>query len=175
MAALIAVVIAVPVFGRSWLSTLARWTEETFRFDTGIRQLEMPLTDAFHLVLLSVEEETDIPAVPCRAPQGTEMIDGVTVTDRPDNCRIRATFAVKDREFILQYIIHKDALEEVTGTYQRDDEVRTTYEVGGIPHYITENLGNLSVFWINGTVEGHIQGDLTMAELQAMLDSIYEG
>ena len=45
---------------------------------------------------------------------------------------------------------------------------------GGITHYIMGNTETLSAMWINGNVEGCLQGELTLEELRQMIDSIYE-
>ena len=74
----------------------------------------------------------------------------------------------------MRYTVYDVLPGELTATYQKDASLKLTYSAGGIDHYIMENYDNLSVSWVNGTVEGHIQGDLTLEEMKAMLDSIYE-
>jgi len=174
IAAVVAVLAAGTVMGRNWFSVIAQWTAETFRFDTGRVTEEMPKAVAFERLKLSVEQETDLPAVPRRAPEGTEMVGSVSLIERTDSCRIRAGFAVGEREFTLRYTVYEEIPEELTATYQKDASLKITHPAGGIDHYIMENYDNLSVSWVNGTVEGYIQGDLTLEELKAMLDSIYE-
>jgi len=174
IAAAVVVLFAFTAVGRNWFSVIAQWTAETFHFETGRISEEMPKTDAFLKLELPVSIRTERPSVPCRAPEGTEMVGSVTVTDRPDNCRIQARFSRNNGEFTIQYIIHDAEPDDTSGTYQRDEEMEVIHEAGGIRHYITGDLDNLSVMWINGTVEGHIQGDLTLEELTGMLDSIYE-
>lgn len=174
IAAILAILVAGTAMGRNWFSIIAQWTAETFRFDTGCITAELPKVDALDQLMVSVERKTSTPVAPVRAPEGTEMVGSVSVVDRPDNCRIRANFIIGDREFTIQYTIHDIAPDDISGTYQRDEEIQVIHEAGGVKHYITGNYQNLSVMWINGTVEGHIQGELTLEELKAMLDSIYE-
>lgn len=174
IAAVVVVLFAVTAMGRNWFSVIARWTAETFRFDTGRITEEMPKTTSFIKIRLSVERETDLPVVPTRAPEGTEMIGSVSVTDRTDSCRIHAGFVADGREFAVRYTVYDVLPGELTATYQKDADLKLTYTAGGVDHYITENYDNLSVSWVNGTVEGYIQGKLTLEELQSMLDSIYE-
>lgn len=174
IAALVVVLVAGSAMGRNWFSVIAQWTAETFRFDTGRISEEMPKVDALDRLKLFVERKTDLPVVPCRAPEGTEMIGSVSMTERTDSCKIRATFAAGEREFTLRYTVYEEIPEELTATYQKDAGLKITHSAGGIDHYIMENYDNLSVSWVNGTVEGYIQGELTLEEMKAMLDSIYE-
>ena len=174
IAAAITVVVAGTAMGRNWFSVIARWTAETFHFNTGRISVEMPKATAFERLKLSVERETDLPVVPCRAPAGTEMVGSVSMAERPDSRKIHAAFTVGERNFAIRLIIHNVAPEDISGTYQRDEEIEVTHEAGGVKHYITGNLDNLSVMWINGNVEAYIQGKLTLEELQGMLNSIYE-
>jgi len=174
IAAAITVVVAGTAMGRNWFSVIARWTAETFHFNTGRISVEMPKVDALDRLKLFVEQKTDLPVVPCRAPAGTEMVGNISKTERTDSCKIHAVFTAGDREFSIRYTVYEELPGELTATYQKDANLKVTYPAGGTDHYIMENYDNLSVSWVNGTVEGHIQGELTLEELQGMLNSIYE-
>ena len=58
---------------------------------------------------------------------------------------------------------------------ERDNEFSEPYEVDGIIHYIMSNNDTNSVAWVNGVVEGHIQGNLSVEDLKEMVNSIYQG
>ena len=93
---------------------------------------------------------------------------------RTDRFVVRAGYTVGAREFSIQIIIHDTLPETYTITYQKNAEIEEEYLAGGITHYIMGNTETISSMWINGCVEGHIQGELTLEELRKMIDSIYE-
>lgn len=51
----------------------------------------------------------------------------------------------------------------------------TTYESAGIDYFIFENYDLLKAVWINENYECYISGELTMDEIQSMIDSIGKG
>lgn len=159
-------------FGWNIFQALADWTAETFQFLTGT---EPKAADygIFEYLYLSVAAETDIPAVPQWAPEGTREVEKPRVSERSDKIRIVGKYLIEDREFTVRIMIYDSPPEEYFGTYQKNDAAVEEYESGGIVHYITENVNNISTMWINGYVEGYIQGNLSIDELKDMIDSIY--
>ena len=159
-------------FGWNIFQALADWTAETFQFLTGA---EPKAADygIFEYLYLSVAAETDIPAVPQWAPEGTREVEKPRVSERSDKIRIIGNYLIEDREFTVRIMIYDSPPEKYFGTYQKNDVTVEEYESGGIVHYITENIDNISAMWTNGYVEGYIQGDLGIGELKDMIDSIY--
>lgn len=160
-------------FGWNIFQALADWTAETFQFLTGT---EPKAADygIFEYLYLSVAAETDIPAVPQWAPEGTREVEKPRVSERSDKIRIVGKYLIEDREFTVRIMIYDSPPEEYFGTYQKNDAAVEEYESGGIVHYITQNVDNISTMWTNGCIEGHIQGSLSIEELKNMIDSIYE-
>ena len=159
-------------FGWNIFQALADWTAETFQFLTGT---ESKAADygIFEYLYLSVAAETDIPAVPQWAPEGTREVEKPRVSERSDKTRIVGEYLIEDREFTIRIMIYDSLPEKYFGTYQKNDVTVEEYESGGIVHYITENIDNISAMWTNGYAEGYIQGDLSIGELKDMIDSIY--
>ena len=160
-------------FGWNIFQALADWTAETFQFLTGT---EPKAADygIFEYLYLSVAAETDIPAVPQWAPEGTREVEKPRVSERSDKIRIVGKYLIEDREFTVRIMIYDSPPEKYFGTYQKNDAAVEEYESGGIVHYITQNVDNISTMWTNGCIEGHIQGSLSIEELKNMIDSIYE-
>ena len=160
-------------FGWNIFQALADWTAETFQFLTGAETEEFDY-GVFDRLYKSVSEETDIPAVPRWAPEGTEEAGQPRTSVRNDRTRIVGKYLVDGKEFTIRIIVYNSTPEEYSGTYQKNAGNVEKYESGGIVHYITENVDNVSVMWTNGSIEGYIQGNLSIEELKFMIDSIYE-
>ena len=160
-------------FGWNIFQALADWTAETFQFLTGTEP-EMADHGVFENLYGSVVAETETPSVPTWAPEGTREVEKPRVSERSDKTRIVGEYLIEDREFTIRIMIYDSLPEKYFGTYQKNDVTVEEYESGGIVHYITENVDNISTMWTNGYVEGHIQGSLNIEELKNMIDSIYE-
>lgn len=160
-------------FGWNIFQALADWTAETFQFLTGTEP-EMADHGVFDRLYKNVSTETDIPVVPRWAPEGTEEVEQPRISIRSDKTRIVGKYLIENREFTVRIMIYDLPPEEYFGTYQKNDAAVEEYESGGIVHYITGNVDNISTMWTNGCIEGHIQGSLSIEELKNMIDSIYE-
>ena len=173
VAAVLTLLLGGTVFGWNFFRAMADWTEETFYFLTG-QERNASQQSALHLLQKAVGKKTDIPTVPKWVPVGTERNDLPTENSRTDRFIVRAAYTVGTREFTIRITIHDTPPELYTGTYQKDATVEEDYYAGSICHYIVGNNETVSAMWVNGCVEGYIQGELTVEELQKMIDSIYE-
>ena len=160
-------------FGWNIFQALADWTAETFQFLTGAEP-EMADYGVFDRLYKNVSTETDIPVVPRWAPEGTKEVEQPRTSIRSDKTRIVGEYLVEDREFTVRITIYNEIPEIYDTIYQKNDGSAYPYEAGGITNYIVENVDNVSAMWTNGYIEGHIQGDISVKELQLMIDSIYE-
>ena len=174
VAAVLVVLLCGTAFGWNFFRAVADWTEETFYFLTGQGWQVPEEEDAYRRQRLSVEKKTDIPSVPKWFPDGTAVNGWPKETGRTDRFVVRAAYTVETREFSVQIIIHDTPPETYDVTYQKDTTIEEEYIAGGISHYIVGNNATISTMWVNGCVEGHIQGELTMEEVRQMIDSIYE-
>lgn len=160
-------------FGWNIFQALADWTAETFQFLTGMEP-KMADYGIFENLYRSVSAETDVSAVPKWAPEGTEEVEQPRTSVRSDKTRIVGKYLIEDREFTVRITIYNEIPEDYDTIYQKNDGSAYPYEAGGITHYIVENVDNISAMWTSGHIEGHIQGDISVKELQLMIDSIYE-
>lgn len=174
VAAVLGVLLCGTAFGGNLFRAIADWTEEVFYFLTGQEQAENERSEVFNTLRSSVALRTDMPCVPQWAPNGTQEYGTLNLAMRNDRCHIGAGYSIGERMFSVRVIIHPMTLDSLAGTYQKDATICEEYMANGIIHYIVGNNENLSAMWINGNVEGHIQGDLTVDELKLMIDSIYE-
>lgn len=160
--------------GWNVFQALADWTEETFRFWVA-DQVEPPVeSDPFLDVRLAVAKKSDIPVVPVWAPEGTVQVDEINVVDRINQVRIQGAFVTGESEFTIRITIYDAIPENYTATYQKDDTVLQEYVSNNIVYYIMNNNEFCGVTWVNGNVEGSIQGNIKLEELKGMIDSICE-
>ena len=160
-------------FGWNIFQALADWTAETFQFLTGTEP-EMADYGVFENLYRSVSAETDVSAVPRWAPEGTKEVEQPRTSIRSDKTRIVGEYLVEDREFTVRITIYNEIPEIYDTIYQKNDGSAYPYEAGGITHYIVENVDNVSAMWTNNVVEGYIQGNISIAELEQIINSIYE-
>ena len=174
IAAVLAALLIGTACGLDLFKSIAKWGSETFGFRTGLEDDGKNERDVFESLRDLVCDVTDIPAVPNSAPEGTEAVGTMTKTVRNDRCTVIMKYTVEERIFSILITVYDALPEKLPGTYQKDAEIEKTYTVNGIDHCIMGNNSNLSAAWVNGCVEGHIQGELTQEEMEDMLRSIYE-
>lgn len=174
VAAVLVVLLCGTAFGWNFFQAVADWTEETFHFLTGQERKARLESDVFLAQRLLVKTRTDTCTIPRWSPEGTTASGVPTENSRTDRFVVRAAYTVGTREFSIRITIHDTPPETYIGTYQKDATIETEYSAGGICHYIVGNNETISAMWVNGCVEGYIQGELTVEELQKMIDSIYE-
>ena len=174
VAAVLISLLGSTALGWNFFRAMADWTEETFYFLTGQERPTRETDDVFRQQRLSVKKKTDIAAVPIWSPEGTERNGLPKETGRTDRYIVQSSYTIGEREFTVRIIIHDTPPEAYDVTYQKDATTEEEYFSGGIYHYIVGNNKTLSAMWVNGYVEGHIQGELTLEEMRQMIDSIYE-
>ena len=122
----------------------------------------------------AIKKKTDTPAVPKWSPEEAAQNGLPKETERTDRFAVYAAYTVGAREFSVRIIIHDTPPEAYDVTYQKDTTLEEDFFAGGVHHYIVGNNKTLSAMWVNGCVEGHIQGELTLEEMRQMINSIYE-
>ncbi|MGO5048705.1 DUF4367 domain-containing protein [Dysosmobacter sp. Sow4_B12] len=167
-------------FGRVF-QAVVNWTAETFGFESPYGETvsaEAAIQEDPYIRLRSaVAEYTDLPVIPNWAPEGTNKTPntGVQTTERRESVSLSGFYQVGTRQFLIRIRIYNTLSVDYTGSYQWDaTQTVLPYNVSGIRHDIVCNTETATVAWTNENVECLIQGDLSMEELKAMIDSIYE-
>ena len=173
IAAAMLVILCGTAFGWNLFQVIADWTEDVLCFLSGQEEAKKNNADVFILLSNYVKRYTNVPVVPRWAPEGTQEFGTLSVNERDDRCLIAMGYTADERMFSIQIIIYKTLPDSQFGIYQKDATICEEYVVNGITHYIVGNNEHLSAMWVNGSVEGHIQGNLTVEELRLMIDSIY--
>lgn len=174
IAAVMTILLCGTAFGWNLFQVIAEWTEEVFFFITGQEHTEKEKSNIFVVLHNNVALRTDVPCVPKWAPSGTEEFGTLSVVSRDDRCMIGMGYITDERAFTIQITVYMTVHDSQPYTYQKDASICEEYIVNGITHYIVENNEHLSAMWVNESVEGYIQGNLTVEELRQMIDSIYE-
>lgn len=161
-------------FGINVFRLIATWTSNTVQliFYGGEAENE-PVADPFQELREAVAAYSDASVVPYWAPAESSLVD-IKVQEQLDLVSVCGSYCVGDIEIIIHYTIHTAESDQSNLVYQRDDALIEAYQSHGIEFYITNNLGNTSVIWASQNVEGMIQGDLSIADLEKMVDSIFE-
>ena len=168
-------------FGRVF-QAVVNWTAETFGFESPYGEKSTAEStvqkDPYIDLRLAVLEYTSLPVIPNWAPEGTSKTPdtgGVQITERNESIILSGFYQIEARQFIVRIRVYNELSTDYTGSYQWDAKQTVfSYNAGGLNHDIVCNNQKSSVAWTNENVECMIQGDLSVEELETMIDSIYE-
>jgi len=163
--------------------TIAQWTEDVFFFRSVPPEkahehtvtTEYPANGDY----ASIQEALDNigitqPIAPKWHPGGFVQTD-VGYVLLTDMARIDAFFVNENQSFSITIKAYNTLTDDHFTFYEKDDNPILEYESGGITHYLMANNSRNAAAWMNGYVEVLIQGDVSIIDLQRMIDSIYGG
>ena len=169
-----------PALGyESFFKMLGEWTSDTFYFTPGTQPTGEAQTGEFPppKKYRSLQEALDDygvteQLVPTWIPDGY-VLEEVSASTSPIDGKVefRALYKNGEVSFAIRYT-YRSTL--ATRTYERDETEVEIYEMGGIQHYLFENLDRSVCTWYNGNVECSISLDGTCNDLKKIIDSIYE-
>lgn len=180
-AAVIAILITVPLSAKafSWdaiWNTFAKWAKETFSFVTVDQpNATEPSPDninnyqSLQEALAASNRDPDI--VPTWFPEGYEL-ERIVINENPVQKIYIALYLCEDTslKITVRSYLNTDAEKiEITEDYFE------IYEVSGIQYYIFSNEEQIRAVWIKDSYECFISGELTIAEIKMMIDSIGKG
>jgi len=116
------------------------------------------------------------PVVPQWLPDGFQQVELVVDTGFPSLIIFQAAYQMDEDVIIVFVSIHlpkEDGSFGGYGHFQKDAGDPIPYESGGITHLLSTNAGRSVALWANGPAECAVSGDITMEELQKIIDSIY--
>lgn len=190
VAAIVAVVmmfcsmVTAQAFGFDIFGAIARWTENTFNFSITSQvsnnqgNVPTPATDGEFATLQDALDSYGISELvaPQWYPVGLETAE-ITTTSRNTGITIQAIYDAEKMSItisIRQYATLEDAQIGI-GIFEKDTDTVAQYERNGITHYIFSNNSNYIATWVNNTLVCSISGNLTVDELNRMINSIYKG
>ncbi len=166
-------------FGVDVFGLIARWTDETFRFDTLAQSQAIDIPPpAGPEEYASLQEALDAyeiteKVLPKWMPEGFRLLE-VKVTPTPRYVRFHAAYE-NGEKFLSISVWQYGSIEDAASViFEKDDMEVIHYEYAGITHYLMSNLAQKRAVWVSGNLMVDISGDLTLSELEEMVRSIYE-
>ena len=168
-------------FGRVF-QAVVNWTAETFGFESPYGEkstVESTVQkDPYIDLRLAVLEYTSLSVIPNWAPEGTSKTPdtgGVQITERNESITLSGLYQVGTRQFIIRIRIYDELPKDYSSIYHWDKSYAVvSHNAGGISHDIVYNTETTAAAWTNENTECIIQGNLSVEELETMIDSIYE-
>ena len=110
------------------------------------------------------------PLFPTWIPEGFLLFDQRIKLD--ENIFIYTTYVCKDRT--IEIVIRSTNNDLTSGMVEVEDEKPQEYYSSGIVHYVVPNYEKIVAFWLNDGYLVTISGDVSIDEMQRIIDSIYE-
>lgn len=160
-------------FGFHIWRAVAVWAQETFHFQMGDEarvddpkpDIELPY-ESLEDAIYTLEMATGI--VPTRIPEGYVLTD-IIVLENPMQKTYSAFYEDGERYLkisVKSYLIdNPEQIEQSEG----DSQVEV---IDGVEYYYFSDYNQNRVVWINGSYECYISGDVTVEQLEEMVNSI---
>lgn len=170
--------LSVQAAGIDVFGTLARWTNETFHFETQVAQEPnsaetMDELDRFKSVLNAYSLDPGL--APSWLPDGYTMSN---VEVYQDNTMLQVFSSCKNAEdgyFGIQILRYEDAKRLSRHTFEKSPEKVETVLSHGKQFYILTNEDTLTATWSDGNVLMSIAGNLPREDLVQIIKSIGGG
>ncbi len=185
IAATIAVVfmsmIAAQAAGVDVFGSLARWTEETFRFNGGVKTSAGQAThpqvgDETYLAIQAEVEKLgiDIPVVPTSFPDGYKLQE--LKSSNPDVKSFESVVCLLENEdgqslvIDIQKYVEDYAISSIV--FEKDGQPVTEYLSNNKMFYIMSDKNNKTAAWSDGHIVVSISGPLSEETIKTIIDSI---
>lgn len=172
-AALTGFVITAQGKGFSILDAIVEWTSETLHYITGY---ETNPDKAPESEFSSLQEALDASNIkeklsPHKFPEGSKFV-GVTIKSMKGLPAFAAEYDISAEKMFIS--IRQVDIDLQPTVEKNDDETVYIHTVNEIEHQITSDVKQTKAVWRNGVWECKITGSLSVDELIAMIDSIYD-
>lgn len=163
----------VSAFGYDLWDIVVQWTQETFHLGSANSTEAMDLSTSDGREFASLQEALDqeeisTPLVPTWVPDGYDFVS-VQIEESPVQKKYLAIYACDDGVLMIQIKRH---LNDDPQQIEQSEDLIEIYESSGISYYIFDNYDQLSAAWINNSFECYISGQLSIAEMKDIIDSI---
>lgn len=160
-------------FGFNIWRAVAVWAQENFHLQIGNAtavddpkpDIELPY-ESLEDAIYTLEMATGI--VPTWIPEGYVLSD-ITVLENPIQKTYTALY--KDGERYLKVSV-KSCLSGNPEQIEQGEGYCEMSVVNGVEYYYLTNYDQNRVVWVNGSYECYISGDVTIEQLEKMVDSI---
>lgn len=164
----------VPVFGyHNIIQMLASWTAEQFGFYLPPQGRSAPgqIPEEFEELQEIMQElgaELTIP----RFPDGFEA-NAPKLSYFPDSGILKATIIYQRENEYYIFGVYRNG-NNIINQYEKNDSLVETKLYNGIEHYYLANEENNTVAWYLGTIEYNILTNMSISDLEKILEATYE-
>lgn len=153
------------------------WKDELFGtvpHIPGTMELKEPNVSGYRSLKEAVQKYTDISVVPGWIPPGY-TIDEIYEMEVESADVISATYRDGQKSIVIRVFCYRNT-EDISDLWVEKDSglYKDTYQTHGIEHAISENYGHTQIMWRNGQCTCSITGDISRADAERMINSIYE-
>ena len=120
-------------------------------------------------LLIGIPGKSNAFAISRRLGLPEHVIDAAAGRVNAENVRFEDVLT----QFIRIHLPREDGGTDSYAHFQKDEGDPIPYEAGGVIHLLSTNAGRAVAVWANGPAECAISGDITIEELQQIIDSIY--
>lgn len=171
LAILLTGAVTAKAFGLDIWKAVVQWSQETFHFgEQGGADVnnKLPYTS-----LQDALEKGNVPTwlAPTYIPEEFNLIE-IDVQTTPQKKIYRAKYIKAEQVLIIAV---RDYLNKNPAYVEQSDGLIEEYEASGIAFYLLSNQGQSRAVWLYESYECEISGDVTIAELKEMIQSIQKG
>lgn len=184
IALMLSSMITVQALGVDVFGAIAQWTDDVFHFaisgneDLDSENVPFLVTDTERETLQDTLNAYGIQnaIAPQWFPDGFELSE-IRVSHLEANMVISAYYKFDEKEItiFIREFFSEDEAKIAVGNSEKDSDDVIPYSENGITHFIISNNSFNTATWTSSTYVCSISGDLTIDELEKMINSIYEG
>lgn len=178
VAAVVVCIALPPALGfENVFQMISSWSDDIFLMEDNVNTFKneytLPENDRYGKLQEALDEyEISANVVPNWMPEGFILDDIiVNVLQEPERIEIRAYYLNGERMISLFYNQYRESLT----SYEKNDSSVEIYTVGGVKHYLFENMESEVAVWSLADLECVISGDISKKEMKKIIESIYEG
>ena len=178
VAAVVVCIALPPALGfENVFQMISSWSDDIFLMEDNVNTFKneytLPENDRYGKLQEALDEyEISANVVPNWMPEGFILDDIiVNVLQEPERIEIRAYYLNGERMISLFYNQYRESLT----SYEKNDSSVEIYTVGGVKHYLFENMESEVAVWSLAVLECAISGDISKKEMKKIIESIYEG
>ena len=178
VAAVVVCIALPPALGfENVFQMISSWSDDIFLMEDNVNTFKneytLPENDRYGKLQEALDEyEISANVVPNWMPEGFILDDIiVNVLQEPERIEIRAYYLNGERMISLFYNQYRESLT----SYEKNDSSVEIYTVGGVKHYLLENMESEVAVWSLADLECAISGDISKKEMKKIIESIYEG
>lgn len=178
VAAVVVCIALPPALGfENVFQMISSWSDDIFLMEDNVNTFKneytLPENDRYGKLQEALDEyEISANVVLNWMPEGFILDDIiVNVLQEPERIEIRAYYLNGERMISLFYNQYRESLT----SYEKNDSSVEIYTVGGVKHYLFENMESEVAVWSLADLECAISGDISKKEMKKIIESIYEG